>query len=121
MIRILLNSGKPCQRQVPSPAIFGHANEVPLFVPTVLFVFCTNAETPTEATSGFMRPSALGPKLENAPTAPLDETAPTATTLSPSEGAIRKCQALLPSLPAALKTMIPFFAARSAPVVHIVV
>src|SRR5690348_14889240 len=38
-MRILLNSGKPCQRQVPNPAILGQAKEVPVPDPIVLLAF----------------------------------------------------------------------------------
>src|SRR5436189_1723631 len=61
MIRILLYSGKACQRQVPNPAIFGVANDVPFDEPIVLLVACTSAATPMDAISGFIRPSAEGP------------------------------------------------------------
>ena len=36
---MLLYSGKPCQRKVPSPAILGRRKEVPLPVPMVLPYF----------------------------------------------------------------------------------
>src|SRR5450432_819372 len=114
IIFILLNSGKPCHKQVPSPAILGQAKDVPLLVAIVLEGVSTTAFTPTEAISGFTCPSAEGPNDEELATTPLVFTEPTATTLSPSEGTLKNCVDASMIFPTELKTIIPFFAARSA-------
>src|SRR5882724_9940666 len=88
-IFMLLNSGKPCHKHVPKPAILGQAKEVPLAVPIVLLVFCTIAFLPTEAISGFTWPSDDGPYEELAATTPKVSTEPTATTLSASAGVFK--------------------------------
>ena len=68
-------------------------------------------------TSGFIRPSAVGPNEENDTRLPSIVVAPTARTLSPSAGAVTYCQSSFPELPALLTTKNPFLAARSAAIV----
>src|SRR5688500_1081910 len=103
-----------------TPAVSGHENDVPLAEPYALGELrsATLTFTPMAATSGLMRPSALGPTELKEARAPLKATAPTATTRWPSDGAPRVlCEGWAPSLPAELTTTIPRSAARSAALV----
>jgi hypothetical protein len=63
-----------------------------------------------------MRPSPVGPRLENAARLPPALTAPTASTLSPSAGEL-SVRAAGPSLPAEFTTTMPRRTASSAAIV----
>ena len=53
--------GAACHKHAPIPAITGDEKEVPLAAPIPPLVVCTTAANPTEASSGFIRPSLEGP------------------------------------------------------------
>src|SRR3989304_537112 len=93
----------------------GAANEVPLRRPKLPDAWGagTQTATPGAVTSGLVRPSAVGPRELNAARAPVESSAPTATTESPSAGVDRVCWPG-PSLPAEGTTVMPRWAALAA-------
>ncbi len=72
--------------------------------------------TPLAQTSGFVRPSAVGPRDEKLATVPAASTAPTESILKASAGAISEL-ADEPELPIASQTTMPRPAAMLAPIV----
>ena len=78
--------------------------------------------TPWAATSGLMRPSAVGPTELKGARVPDDVTAPAVRTSRPSAGAPSVlCSVLGPALPAEFTTTTPRSPARSAARVEIAV
>jgi len=95
-----------------APAIMGVLALVPLtLLKPVLLVLCTVAvETPMASSSGFTRPSALGPSDEKLAIAPAPSTAPQLITCNASAGAMMvfvAASASCPSLPAAVRHTRP--------------
>ncbi len=57
----VLTLGKACIRQAAKPATKGEENEVPLPITIEPEAFCKITDCPWAATSGFIRPSDVGP------------------------------------------------------------
>src|SRR4030043_1651176 len=110
----LVAPGTACMIQAHIPLIRGQEKDVPPDLSTMDSCTCTGTLTPCDATSGFTCRSNEGPAEEKEEMTLFPSTAPTATTLSPSEGAIMRNHVLFRSLPALLTTRIPFEAAISA-------
>src|SRR5882672_12945105 len=78
--------GCSCLTSAALAASSGVANDVPLRRPTRPPPVAAQTSTPGAAKSGFMRPSAVGPREEKFARPPNESSAPTARTESPSAG-----------------------------------
>src|SRR5690606_782241 len=106
-----------------SPVTSGAEKDVPEEDPTCPLARTTLTPCPSAATSGLMRPSAVGPIELDPVFCRRLLTDPTATTPSTSAGAVMIRQlGILPSFPALVTTTIPrslaHFAARDTTVVR---
>src|ERR1035437_3334865 len=117
MMSLLRARGTACIRHAAIPLKIGHEKDVPLDLPIDISDVLTVTLTAIAALSGLNLPSADGPAEEKSEIILFPSTAPTATTLSPSDGKIILFQAVILSFPALLTTRIPFEAAISATLV----
>ena len=83
-------------------------------IPIVPSVKPTTVEDPIATTSGFIRPSKLGPIELKDDLLPKAVTEPTVKMESASAGAVMYFQLLAPSFPALIVTKIPLLAAHPA-------
>ena len=107
-----VKSGRACKMHAAAPANNGVLKLVPLtpLMPDVLVLFTVAVLTPMAKSSGFTRPSTVGPSVEKLAMAPVLSTAPHEITCNASAGAINVLVAGLlswPSLPAAVKQISP--------------
>src|SRR5664280_1815406 len=110
-------AGTACSSDAAIPLRTGQENDVPFILLKDDIPVCVATLTPIAVLSGFTLPSEDGPADENVEITPLPSTAPTANTLSPSEGANICTHVLSVSYTHLHMTSIPFEAAISAALV----
>src|SRR5688572_15426225 len=89
----------------------GVANDVPFAGKLSPAIWLTHEPAPLHTTSGFIRPSEVGPIELKGAALPALSIAPTVQMLSASAGTLIKCHWVCRSFPAAFNTNMPLRAA----------